>query len=223
MTTTYCTSADVSKFLYGDKKGDFSESTKPLKTTVEAIINRAEDEIDDATKHAWRSVLVTNEYHDYFGLRYARGSRAYSRGGAPCCCVHLNHRIIRAFTSGTHKIEIWDDDEWVDLVLTANGYTEGRDDDYWIDYEGGVIYFVNETPVIGPKMVRVTYAYGETTVPGDIKEWAIKQTAINLLYSDDWTAATNEPWDRIELAEKVRHWKEDIEKIRLRHKELLSA
>jgi len=219
MVVTYCTSAEVSQFLFGDKKGDFSESTKPQKTTVEALINRVEDMIDRETRHAWRSVTVTNEYHDYAGIR----KRGYPRGREPCRCVFLCHRAVRAFVSGTHKIEIWASGEWIDLVLTANGYTEGRDADYWIDYECGVIYFVDVAPAIGKSTVRVTYAYGESSVPGDIKEWAIKQAAIDLIYSDDWTVLTIDTTERVNLEDKVRHWKEDVDKIRERREELIIA
>jgi len=219
MVVAYCTSAEVSKFLFGDKVGDFSESTKPLKTTVESLINRVEDLIDATTRHAWRAVTVTNEYHDYNGIR--KHPRGYPIGKAPCKCVYLDHRMAHSFVSETHKIEIWQGDEWIDLALTANGYTEGRDDDYWIDYENGVIYFVDKEPDIGPKSVRVTYAYGETSVPGDIKEWALKQAAIDLIYSDDWTVMTIDNIDRVNLEGKVKHWKEDIDKIRERREELI--
>ena len=219
MTVTYCTSAEVSKFLFGDKKSDFDDSSKPLKTTVESLINRVEDLIDAATRHAWRTVTVTNEYHNYNDVR--RHPRGYPIGKEPCRCVHLNHRTVHTFTSETHKIEIWQDNEWVDLALEANGYTEGRDDDYWIDYENGVIYFVDEEPDIGQKAVRVTYAYGETSVPGDIKEWALKLAAIDLIYSDDWTVMTIDNLDRVNLEGKVRHWKEDIEKIQKDREELI--
>lgn len=211
----YCLSADIAKFLWVDDGADFSGSTKPTKATVDEVIDRVESIINEATKHAWHKVSITNEYHDYLIPSYAhRRPFGWVRGRQPDRGIYLSHRAIRSFVSGTNKIEIWDGDEWIDLALTANGYTEGRDDDYWIDYEGGIIYFIDEAPTIGKKTVRVTYAYGESSVPEDIKEWCIKQTAINLLYSDDRSVMVIGGMDNIELDPKVRAWKEDIKEIK---------
>jgi hypothetical protein len=221
MTTYYCTSADIAAFMHLNDGDDFTEETVPRKSHVEAAINRVEDIIDEATKHAWRTVSVTNEYHDY--LADWHNPRAYVRGRYPTHGVFLKHRAIKSFVSETHKIEIWNTDEWIDLVLTANGYMEGRDDDYWIDYESGVIYFVDEQPDVGKKTVRVTYDYGESTVPKDIKEWAIKLTAIDLLYSDDRSVFIMDGVDKLGLDPKVRAWKEDIEKIKDKREELIIA
>jgi len=220
--TTYCTSLEVARFLHANDGADFSTSTKPTKTTVEDIINRMEDLIDERTRHAWRAVTVTNEYHDYHRDFYRSGI-AYPTGRMPCRCVHLNHRGAHAFTSGTHKIEIRDDGEFVDLVLEANGYEEGFDKDYWIDYENGVIYFKGEEPDSGRDTVRVTYEYGETAVPGDIKEACIKLVAIDLMYSEDWTVMTMDNIDKIDLRGKVDAWKKDIDEMLARREELLIA
>lgn len=215
MVVTYCTSAEAAKFLWVNDGADYSVSTKPTQAAVEEAINRVESIIDKATKHAWRKISITNEYHNYLIPSFAhRRPFGWVRGRQPDRGIYLNHRAIRTFVSGTNKIEIWTGSAWVDLALTANGYTEGRDDDYWIDYEGGVIYFVDETPAIGKKMVRVTYDYGESSVPEDIKEWCIKQTAINLLYSDDRSAFVIDGMDNIGLDPKIRAWKEDIKEIK---------
>lgn len=215
MVVTYCTSAEVAKFLWVNDGADYSASTKPTQAAVKEAINRVESIIDKATKHAWRKISITNEYHNYLIPSFAhRRPFGWVRGRQPDRGIYLNHRAIRTFVSGTNKIEIWTGSAWVDLALTANGYTEGRDDDYWIDYEGGIIYFVDETPAIGKKMVRVTYDYGESSVPEDIKEWCIKQTAINLLYSDDRSAFVVDGMDNIGLDPKIRAWKEDIKEIK---------
>lgn len=215
MAVTYCTSAEVAKFLWVNDGADFSTSTKPTKAAVEEAINRAESIIENATKHAWCKVSITNEYHNYLIPSYAhRRPFGWVRGRQPDRGIYLAHRAIRAFVSGTNKIEIWTGSAWVDITLDANGYTEGRDDDYWISYEDGIIFFLDETPAIGKKTVRVTYDYGESSVPEDIKEWAIKQTAINLLYSDDRSTLIIDGMDNIGLDPKVRAWKEDIKEIK---------
>ena len=220
----YCLSADIAKFLWVNDGADFSGSTKPTKATVDEAIDRAEKIINEATKHAWHKVSVTNEYHDYLIPSYAhRRPFGWVRGRQPDRGVYLNHESIRAFISGTDKIEIWTGSAWVDLALDANNYTEGRGDDFWIDYEGGVIYFIDETPAIGKKTVRVTYSFGEATVPEDIKEAAIKLTAINLIYSDDRSVMVIDGMDNIGLDPKVRAWKEDVDKILKERKKLIFA
>lgn len=215
MVVTYCTSAEIAEFLWANDGADFSVSTKPTQVAVEAAINRVETIIDNATKHAYRKVLITNEYHNYLIPSFAhRRPFGWVRGRQPDRGVYLSHRAIRSFVSGTNKIEIWTGSAWVDLALTANGYTEGRDDDYWISYEDGIIFFVDATPAIGKKTARVTYDYGESSVPEDIKEWCIKQTAINLLYSDDRSAFVVDGMDNLSIDPKIRAWKEDIKEIK---------
>ena len=220
----YCLSADIAKFLWANDGADFSDSTKPTKVAVDAAIDRTESIINEATKHAWHKVSVTNEYHDYLIPSYAhRRPFGWVRGRQPDRGVYLSHRAIRSFVSGTNKIEIWDGDEWKDLILTANGFEEGRDKDYWLDYEGGVIYFINETPAIGKKNVRVTYDYGESTVDGDIKEICILLTAITLLSSEDRSVFVVEGMDNLGLSSKVTSWKEQADKLLERRKEGIFA
>ena len=220
----YCLSADIAKFLWANDGADFSESTKPTKVAVDAAIDRAESIINEATKHAWHKVSITNEYHNYLIPSYAhRQPFGWVRGRQPDRGVYLTHRAVRSFVSGINKIEIWDGDEWKDLILIANGFEEGRDKDYWISYEDGVIFFIDETPAIGKKTVRVTYDYGEATVPEDIKEAAIKLTAINLIYSDDRSAFVVDGMDNLSLDPKIRAWKEDVDKTLKERKDLIFA
>ena len=224
MAVTYCTSAEIAKFLWANDGADYSASTKPTKVAVEEAINRAEGIIDNATKHAYRAVSITNEYHDYLIPSYAhRRPFGWVRGRQPDRGVYLAHRAIRTFVSGTNKIEIWDGSSWVDLALDTNGYTEGRDDDYWIDYSAGVIYFVDETPAIGKKTCRITYDYGETSVDGDIKEICILLTAITLLSSEDRSVFVVEGMDNLGLSSKITSWKEQADKLLERRKEGIFA
>lgn len=222
MVVTYCTSAEIAKFIQRVRDGsDFTDETKPSQAAVEAQINRSEDLIDSLTNHTWRSVQIDDEYHDYLLDRSSNKGRRWHRTIENS--ISLHHRKIRSFTSGTDKIEIWDGGDWVDLALDANGYTEGRDEDYWINYDQGVIYFVSEIPAIGRDTIRVTYHYGDTVVPGDICEWCIQQTVLKLLLMDSMTSMIREGTDAISLSEKVRILKEDIAVIQNRYEELRFA
>ena len=207
MTTTYCTSADVAKLIWRAGTGeDFTASTNPTNTFVEDLINAAEDGIDAHTRHSWRSTLVSDEIRNYIrNDRYRqRGWWAY-RGK-----VFLNHRAIHDFTAGTHKIEIWDGSEWVDMI--AGDYTEGRAADYWIDYNQGIIYFVNTYPQEIEQGVRVTYAYGEDTVPNDIRFACAKMAAIDLVMQDDRSVMVVEGSDNVKQPSKVEIWQAAVDK-----------
>ena len=222
--TSYCTSLEIAEFLQVNDGADFSTSTKPKKTTVEAAINRVEDIIDGIIQHSWRAISITNEYHDYLIPSFAhRRPFGWVRGRQPDRGIYLKHRAIRSFVSGTNKIEIWTGSTWVDLALDANGYIEGRSDDFWIDYEGGVIYFIDETPAIGKKTCRITYDYGETSVDGDIKEICILLTAITLLSSEDRSVFVVEGMDNLGLDSKATSWKEQADKLLERRKEGIFA
>ncbi len=210
MVTTYTTAVKVASLLRlidpeTQVRLALSENTDPTLLEVEALINGAEDQIDEQTHHAWRAVTVTNEYHDLEAL-YS-GMYRYELP------VKLNHRSIRALVSGTDKIEIWDGSTWKDLVLTANGYTEGRANDYWVDYSNGIVYFCNTKPQWAERGVRATYRYGEAAVPKSVQEACAKLAALNVLETEDYKIVLPEGASQYAIASKAASWKEDVKRI----------
>ena len=207
--TTYTTPAYVAKFIWrGGDGSNFSASTNPTFEAVTERINEAEDEIDEKTHHAWRAVRVTDEYYDieprYWGKRQTRTGYYYE------IPLYLRHKDIRTFVSGTHKIEIWDGSSWTELV--AN-YTEGRDEDYWVDYTRGIIYFCDQRPYRRKSGVRVTYDYGKSTVSKDIRKLCNLLVAIDLAYSDDASVLFPEGGSSISLERKIDKWEVEAEKL----------
>ncbi len=136
----------------------FSVSSDPTLSEVQNWIHEAEDYIDHKTGHAWRVVSISNEYHD--------------TGDS----IRLKHRSIRSMVSGVDKIEIWDGTSWIDYVATK---TEDRASDFWIDYTNGIIYFVTSITFY-KQGARISYRYGDTSVPKDIQEVATKLAARNI-------------------------------------------
>lgn len=206
MTVTYCTSLEVAQFIWRDGDGtDFSTSTNPTKAHVEQLINDAEDRIDSLTSHSWRSVSVSEEIHDY--VIDPRPPYSWMVMGA----AYLNHRkLVNPLVSGTDTIEIWNGSEWIDIILAANGYTEGRADDYWIDHEKGVIYFINIYPLTSSRSVRATYRYGDTSVTNSIRSACVMMVAIDLIGQDDRTILLPEGTDNLRLPSKIEEWRKDI-------------
>lgn len=210
MAVTYTTAAKVSSLLRlivptTQARLTFSASTDPTLLEVEALINSAEDQIDEHTHHAWRVKTVTDEYHDLEALY-----TGMYRAELP---VKLNHRSIRTLVSGTDKIEIWNGSLWVDLVLAANGYTEGRGSDYWVDYTHGIIYFCEEKPQWAEHGVRVTYRYGEATVSKAVEEACTKLAAMNIAENDSYVIQLPEGVDKYAISSKIESWKKDIQRI----------
>lgn len=219
MTVTYTTAVKVASLMRllnqsTQARLTFSTDTDPTLAEVEATINRMEDHIDRETCHAWRAIQVTDEYYNIPYNCYNFYQRQFP--------IHLKHRKINTLVSGTDKIEVWNGNEWEDLVLDANGYTEGRDGDYWVDYNQGVIYLVKKRPWTLDKGIRVSYRYGESSVPGDIEEACTKLVAIDIAENDDFVVQLPEGTDKYGIMSKVDSWKEDVKRILYNRREIIS-
>lgn len=172
VVTYYITADDVASFLMlrtDDGTGDtqrltFSSTSDPTQAEVEAIINEVEDYVDSYTKTAWRERTVVNETHDFPLPRY-RSPLSVLRSA-----VFLRHYPVRQFSSVSgDKLEVWNGKSWDDLLVTG---TEGQgptDGDFHVDYDRGIIYFRGFLHYYAERSIRVTYRYGFSTVPSDIK------------------------------------------------------
>lgn len=201
MTVTYCTSDQVAQFL---GVTSYSSSTNPTKTVVEEFINRKENWIDTRINHAFRETSVSDEIHSI------RSTYMYERG----VMVSLLHRSVRNFDSSKgDKLEIWNGTEWEDWLDSSNGKTEGRDEDFWVDYKLGIVYIFNYFFYTTQLVVRVTYRYGESSVPADIEDICIKLVAIDLVANDDRYVRLPETTNGLSLDDKIRRWKEDAKEI----------
>lgn len=210
MTVTYCTADNVASLLrLVDSAGvrfDPDGASDPTQSEIEGWINEAEDYIDEHTHHAWRSTVVTNETHDYHMRWDGFGDIEHA--------VTLRNRAVLTFSHTTDKIELWNGSAWKDILDPANGCTEARDKDYWVDYQLGIIYLVAQRPLMGRGMVRVTYRYGETVVPGDIKRAAELFVGIQYLQSDFYRRGLPDGSDfSSQRASVMQRWSDQLDKI----------
>lgn len=191
-------------------KSTFSNRSRPSKTAVENLINEAEDWIDKETNHAWRTVTVTREHHDI-------DASYVNLTGVP---INLIHRTITAISSPTDKIEVWDGSNWIDWAATK---TEGRESDFWLDYEDGVIFLRLWYIPYRIFSTRVTYRFGESSVPKDIQRAATLLAAADVLDMENFVAQLPTAGDLniIETTAKQRQWRDIARKIILSHRELL--
>lgn len=191
-SATYTTSAKVAAFL---NLPAFSASTIPTSTTVDNYILRAQDQIDFKTGHAWRSTTITNEYHNVYNIRQDGFIK-----------IRFNHRAIKTLSTGSgDAIEIWNGTSWEEYISTK---TESRASDFWVNYTDGILY-VKSMPSHEHDSIRLTYRFGESTIPYDIEEVAtlIAATAI---VSGKYRTASNPDVDDDTV---ISSWKARISEI----------
>lgn len=194
-SATYTTNAKVAAFL---GLPAFSANTIPTDSQVDAFIYRSQDYIDMRTKHAWRSTTVTDEYYD--------NKEVYEDGFLK---VYLNHRKIRTLATGSgDKLEVWNGSSWEDWVAAGSGKTEGRANDFWVDYTNGIL-FINVSGSYVSNALRMTYRYGDSTVPFDIEQAATLLTAIDVTLATQRTSARPDESDN----STIYIWRRQIESI----------
>ena len=174
--TTYCTPQDVARILnLTNNEGDRLEfgfnATIPTAQEIELFILDAEGIIDEKTYSAFgsRFITKTDEYRDLFG-DYLETS------------VHLgNGNVMPLSNSDGDKLELWNGSDWIDWITTK---TEGRGDDFYVDYKLGKIYFRRHYPRYGRNVIRATYRYQKiTTVPYSIKIATVLEVGMLLVNS----------------------------------------
>ena len=202
MAVTYCTVEDVSDFM----RVPISSTTTPTKAQVEKVINRKEEILDRRIGHTFgRNKTITNEIHD-LPLLYTFG------WGTP---IYLQHRNIRDLSNAAgDKIEVWkgSGNEYDDILTDSQWYQ--FDPVYGRLYLRGFIF-----SIMRKNRIRVTYRYGDETVPLDVADACIKLVSINLL-------TTSLRMDRLPVGgsamtwnDIIAQWKEDIEECVMNRRE----
>ena len=196
MATYYCTVADVSDFL----RIPITATTTPTKAQVEKIINRREEYLDRRIGHTFgRNKTITKEIHD-LPLLYTYG------WGTP---LFLQHRNCRDLDSAQgDKIEIWEG--------AASSYTDILNNTEWYEFEpvyGRLFLRGYIFSIMRKNRVRVTYRYGDATVPDDIKDACIKLVAIDLLNSSLRMDVLPMGGNGVDTRQSITYWKQDIEEI----------
>lgn len=215
--TVYCTASDVQRIIQPENA--FDSDTNPSLTEVNAFIAAKSEFIDGETGHAWRSRTVTDEYYD---IKSPSRRHGYGRGhfhhiGIP---VRLRNRKIRTFdTSEGDKLEIWDGNSYVDWITDK---TEGRNEDFWVDHTDGIIYLRHFYPYFREKGVRITYRFGEITIPTDIRDAAAFLVAADIISADDRSQVVPETGDptRMTHDNRVSRWRNNAWAVMNRRKEI---
>ena len=194
MAVTYCTVEDVSDFM----RVPISSTTTPTKAQVEKVINRKEEILDRRIGHTFgRNKTITNEIHD-LPLLYTFG------WGTP---IYLQHRNIRDLSNvAGDKIEVWkgESNEYDDILTDSQWYQ--FDPVYGRLYLRGFIF-----SIMRKNRIRVTYRFGDATVPEDVEDACIKLVAIDLLTTSFRMDRLPVGGSALTWGEIIEQWKEDIE------------
>jgi hypothetical protein len=192
----------------------FDGTTKPSIWEVIEMLQEAEKEIDRTTGHAWRETYAydTNDSNDYETHDLAYDYKYLT--GIP---IHLTHRCIRQFdTAKGDKILVWNGSDYEDWVTAR---TEGRANDWWVDYRAGTIWLRTYIYRKRPRGVQIRYRYGESTVPTDIQKAATYLVCADVCRLDDRSFSLPEGGDNIPLRDKAKTWEDKTDAILNRLKE----
>jgi len=148
----YTTPEKVRRFVGLDTA--FTGSTSPSLEQVEGEIRNAQFEIERRTGRAWRKKLSAEEYP---------AGRFKDRDGV--LVVHLDHVDVIEFSI----MKNWNGSSW-DNWLT--GKTEGRADDYWVDYANGEVHSDLITTDVSGFHVQYYHGAPATTLNGDLTDSA---------------------------------------------------
>lgn len=208
----YTTVSNVAALLnlrQGESRLTFSSTTFPTSTEVTTFISEAESYIDRHTNNSWSaSNTVSNEQHDYTGRLDNFGAFIFALRKTP----------IQDLSSGSgDKLEVYRNSGWVDLLATKTKGDAPYEDDFYVDTEFGHIYLHTTFPDYGSNQIRVTYRYGNSTVPGDIQEAATKLAAMKVLSALGEEVIKTEVPGQPSWMSLIERWQEDVENILSQH------
>jgi hypothetical protein len=203
----YCTTQEVFELLQlanVTNTTDFTTATIPTKTTVEAYIAGAQSQLDYQTRKSWRMNYVADEKHDFniFGFKPDRRDV---------------YKIL--------DLAVWDGSEF-------DSRSQGRDKDYFLTRDTGMIHFSRyfflparfrgfNTPTFrfgGGEFimpVRIKYLYGRNLATdvregGFVTELTKKMAAIEILKNSDFGNLTVSGMDRVPLQQKIQLFTTEI-------------
>lgn len=204
---TYTSPDKVTKML--SFKFTLNPSSRPSDLDVEDLIRRAEDRIDYVTYKSWRFNAVSEEQNIDPTLQ------DYNRYG-----VFPRHRNIFK----VYNLTIWDGGQWHQM-------NEGRQNDYFVDYDRGMIYFTRlfllpaAYGMVGRyfhwgfgefKMsVKIDYVYGRDLETDRqfhiVEDICTKQVACDMLRHHDYSKFIVSGTDKVPLERKIEMMQKEID------------
>lgn len=171
--TNYCTIQDVL-----DELGDKTTSNISYERVRKAIL-RAESEIEEQTKSAFRQVTVTDEIYDwnqYTAYKSAEQLRSittlnrydYWNVNYNDCLKLEKHPIISITSLYKNAAGETSADNWSEMTEQT-----GSGGEFITHLSPGIIHFIQNSPRFGKRSIKTTYIYGHTTVPKVVERLTI--------------------------------------------------
>lgn len=183
----------------GDRAVFGDDPPIPTREEVDSIILIAEERIEDHCRTAFgtRTLQFENELHD---VLFDYWEMAF----------HLNYPKVTTLSTGDgDKLEVWQNNAWVDYL--ALGYSEGRNGDYFVDYDLGKIFFIKRKPRSGRMRVRVTYRVNfSATVPENIKYATALKTAQIIAGNPSYTVYFPEGEEKQSIKSRLDFWEKEL-------------
>ena len=185
--TAYCSHNDISNFLGIDS------FTTDKGLVVDDLINTNEDIIDRRTMNAFRETTVTNETHNVdtqFRWRFGKA-------------VYLNNRGIK---DGSVTVNVFNGSSWEDWGSEGSAFTVNNEEG--VVYIRGFWYWTEQDMIM-----KVSYTFGETSVPKDIKKACVLLTAIDLVSNENIWFNLPSGADSVNLNQKIDIWQKKVDRI----------
>jgi len=217
----YATAANVGSFL----NITIDANSDPTKDEVEGFIEEHEDFIDQQTGHAFRTITITREYHN-FPMEGWQGRYYYAWEGM---AIHLKHREIRLTaapnlkldTAAGDKLEVFDGSTWIDWTATR---TDARDGDFWVEPDRGILWIRTYANAPRKMSIRIIYRFGESAVPKDIRRATILLSAIDVTLAENTRVTfqdTGGSTSQSPYAERADRWRAQAMRIIKNREEIL--
>jgi len=153
----YTTSTNVAVLL----NTTFDGTTDPTQTEVNDIIARVEDFIEQFTGRIWTTATTTEYFDTLDESRIAYGNPTYLPNAVQTV-FFMSSRPVVSIDSLQVNYGGLTSTDWRSL---ATGYAE----DALFYGREGYVEFHNQAPDAGRKNVKITYTYGVSGTPNDIK------------------------------------------------------
>jgi len=202
---TYSTPSSVSNYL--QLKSTFTPSSTPSDLQVSKLIRKAEDIIDYKTRKSWKFNPIVEETQSILV--------DYNRYG-----IYTRHRNFYK----VYGVYIWNGGAWETL-------TEGRTNDYFVNYDLGMIYMTRMFLLPAAygmsgryfhfgygeykNSVKVDYAYGRD-IETDTEAYQVngivnKIVAAEIYKNSDYNVWITSGADKLPIAEKVHLLQQEID------------
>jgi len=151
--------AEVTTDKRDGERAIYSDTTDPTLAEINKKLLRSEEAVTRMMQTSFKALKRANEtsWFQYVQTNsnyyYRSGVSRWMKASTPKS-VNLQYHPVISVTSITLIIN----DAEVDIVDSSD-YSEGWADEYWIDYENGILYFKNLTPTYNTP-VKTDYIYG---------------------------------------------------------------